>query len=377
MNTQTISIDSIKEDFNPRSDFGKVDDIADSIKRIGLLQPLVVKQSGHDATTRLVDGACRLRALKKLGIKEVQVIFVDSDSADEAQLAANLMRADLNILERARGYTRLLLTQPTKYNALGISKTFGTPKKTVERMVAVAKALPVKFDAKLGSMIEHIDLEDLETLSNIPNDGKMAKVVDAITPNGNSPVYQAIDRTFKQLYSWNTDALTVNKLVSAGRAFQIGSNFYTEDAEALKEAQKAYELKNKQSSGSGEGKKLSEKEKEARSKKIKKDREERAEARKVLPELLKKLLAAKPTEKEVDALGEEICGRHLNHDSSQRLAAMFGVTLKNSSCSIREACYRQVFKPMCTTPESIVKLHAIVKEFGYSSEADWLKRLKK
>ena len=66
----------------------------------------------------------------------------------------------------------------------------------------------------------------------------------------------------------------------------------------LKEAEAAYQKKHqRENSSSGLGHKMTEKEKLARRNKIVKDRKERAEAIKVLPGVMKKILAAKPTQK--------------------------------------------------------------------------------
>ena len=73
MKMMMVKLSEIKEGFNPRADFSSVDELARSIESIGLLQPIVVKMSSQDKgfVYIVVDGACRLRALKKLGQKKV------------------------------------------------------------------------------------------------------------------------------------------------------------------------------------------------------------------------------------------------------------------------------------------------------------------
>jgi ParB family chromosome partitioning protein len=107
-----VPIDLISPNpLQPRQDFD--DDsllqLADSLERNGMIQPLVVKQS--DSGFTIIAGERRLRAAKLAGITEVPVVLmedVDEPRMLELALVENLQREDLNPLEAAEAYQTLI-----------------------------------------------------------------------------------------------------------------------------------------------------------------------------------------------------------------------------------------------------------------------------
>ena len=96
--------------FQPRRDFdpGALADLEASIRANGLLQPITVRRKGD--SYELVAGERRLRAVTNLQWKEVPAVVRDFDDQTLLVLALveNLQRSDLNAIEEARGYQRLL-----------------------------------------------------------------------------------------------------------------------------------------------------------------------------------------------------------------------------------------------------------------------------
>src|SRR5437773_6695342 len=96
--------------FQPRKDFNAeaLAELAESIRQQGIIQPLVVRQSGNHL--ELIAGERRWRAAALAGLKEVPVIVREADdrSALELALIENLQRENLNPLEEALGYSRLI-----------------------------------------------------------------------------------------------------------------------------------------------------------------------------------------------------------------------------------------------------------------------------
>jgi len=94
----------------PRKHFDEaaLAELAKSIRKQGLLQPLLVRPKGDGY--ELVAGERRFRAAQLAGLQEVAVVVRDLDdrSALELALVENLQREDLNPIEEARGYQRLL-----------------------------------------------------------------------------------------------------------------------------------------------------------------------------------------------------------------------------------------------------------------------------
>ncbi|MCD4694450.1 ParB/RepB/Spo0J family partition protein [bacterium] len=97
-------------ELQPRKIFidSHLNDLMDSIKTYGIIQPLVVIRRGDKY--ELIAGERRLRASSRLGLKEVPVIVRDIDEQNklEISLVENLQREDLNVVEKALSYRKLI-----------------------------------------------------------------------------------------------------------------------------------------------------------------------------------------------------------------------------------------------------------------------------
>ncbi len=94
----------------PRTNFKpeEIEELAGSIKKEGLLQPILVRKVGDHY--QIIAGERRWQACKSLGMEEVPVRFwnADNDKALELALIENIQRSDLNPIEEAYGYKRLM-----------------------------------------------------------------------------------------------------------------------------------------------------------------------------------------------------------------------------------------------------------------------------
>lgn len=122
-------IDKIKSNpFQPRDVFNhsELEELIASIKEHGILQPLVVTKD-NDGTYELIAGERRLRSAKIAGLKSVPVIIRDVDSQKKLELALieNIQRKNLNPIEEAKAFRRLMdefnLTQDNVSKRLGKS----------------------------------------------------------------------------------------------------------------------------------------------------------------------------------------------------------------------------------------------------------------
>ena len=107
-----IDVESIRANPNqPRKIFDeeKLNDLSESIKEHGLLQPIVVIENDNNTYT-LVAGERRLRAHKLAKIDKIKAIIIDADEFKLRELALieNIQRDDLNIIELAYCYAQLL-----------------------------------------------------------------------------------------------------------------------------------------------------------------------------------------------------------------------------------------------------------------------------
>lgn len=95
----------------PRENFDEaaLERLVDSIQKNGILQPIIVRR--HDQQLEIVAGERRWRAAKRAGLKEVPVVIRENVSESELlelALLENVQRVDLNPIEKAKGYKRLL-----------------------------------------------------------------------------------------------------------------------------------------------------------------------------------------------------------------------------------------------------------------------------
>ena len=94
----------------PRTDINEdqINELADSIKKVGVLQPILVR--AHGAGYQIIAGERRWRAAQAAGLERVpvRVMAISDTEALALALIENLQRSDLNPVEEARGYRRLI-----------------------------------------------------------------------------------------------------------------------------------------------------------------------------------------------------------------------------------------------------------------------------
>lgn len=127
---QQIPIGRVRPNpYQPRREFhaGELAELEASLKASGLIQPITVRRSGD--AYELIAGERRLRAATNLGWTEIAAIVREFDERTMLVLALveNLQRSNLNAIEEARGYRRLIddfsLTQQQVADAVGKDRT--------------------------------------------------------------------------------------------------------------------------------------------------------------------------------------------------------------------------------------------------------------
>ena len=127
----SISIgDLVRNRFQPRNYFDpkKIEELAQSIKKNGLIQPIAVrilKDDANDKTYEIIAGERRWLAAQKAGLHEVPVIILNLTDIQSLELAIieNIQREDLNSIEEAKGYQRLI--KEFKYDHEKLSEFMG------------------------------------------------------------------------------------------------------------------------------------------------------------------------------------------------------------------------------------------------------------
>ena len=124
-----ISISSIIPNKNqPRKLFEKdaLEDLTNSIKERGIIQPLIVRKSeDRDNKYELIAGERRWQAAQSAGFNEVPVVIIEADNLKSLELAIieNVQRKDLNAIEEAESYNNLI--QNFGYDQEQVSKFIG------------------------------------------------------------------------------------------------------------------------------------------------------------------------------------------------------------------------------------------------------------
>lgn len=149
-NIQFVPLSSLKPcRFQPRKVFNEeaLEELVSSIRQKGVLQPLLVRS---DATGgyEIIAGERRFRASQKAGLTEVPVIIKEFNDKDtlEVALIENLQRENLNPLEEAQAYVKLL--QEFRYTQEELSEVLGKSRSYIANMMRLLE-LPEKVKEML------------------------------------------------------------------------------------------------------------------------------------------------------------------------------------------------------------------------------------
>ena len=113
-NINKLSISEIvKNKYQPRKNFNKdsLDELTNSIKERGIIQPIVVRKSEeYNSKYEIIAGERRWLAAQNAGLHEIPVVITEADDLKSLEFAIveNVQRMDLNIIEEAQGYQRLI-----------------------------------------------------------------------------------------------------------------------------------------------------------------------------------------------------------------------------------------------------------------------------
>ncbi|HYA90496.1 MAG TPA: ParB/RepB/Spo0J family partition protein [Thermodesulfobacteriota bacterium] len=129
-----------------RFDESKIEELADSIKEKGILEPLIVRRT--DQGYELIVGERRWRAAQKAGLKEVPVLVkeVQGREALEISLIENLQREDLNPIEAAEAFKHLI--EEFNISQEDVSKRMGKDRTTITNTLRLLR-LPLEVRNQL------------------------------------------------------------------------------------------------------------------------------------------------------------------------------------------------------------------------------------
>lgn len=183
--TRTLLMCGIEEVMPNRSqprkrfDESKLQELAESIKRNGILEPLLVRkvEQGYE----IIVGERRWRAAQKAGLKEVPVLLkeVEGREALEISLIENLQRENLNPIEEAEGYRRLI--EEFDINQEEVGTRVGKDRTTVANTLRLLKLPPEVIEQLIQN---HITSGHARTILSLETKEKQKEFCNVIIQKG-------------------------------------------------------------------------------------------------------------------------------------------------------------------------------------------------
>ena len=132
--------------YQPRKNFDEqnLEDLTNSIKERGVIQPIIVRKSNHENSKfEIIAGERRWLAAQRAGIHNVPVVITEADDLKSLEFAIveNVQRHDLNPLEEAEGYKRLI--DEFSYDQAKVSKFIGKSRSYITNSLRIL-TLPVE-----------------------------------------------------------------------------------------------------------------------------------------------------------------------------------------------------------------------------------------
>jgi len=173
---KTVDADSVLEiplrdietnPFQPRTFFDEetLSELATSIKELGIIQPITVRKTENNKF-QLISGERRYRASQLAGLKQIPAFirFADDQSMLEMALVENIQREDLDAIEVAISYQRLI--EECKLTQENMSERVGKKRSTISNYLRLLK-LPAEI--QLGIRDKQISMGHARALVNIEN----------------------------------------------------------------------------------------------------------------------------------------------------------------------------------------------------------------
>lgn len=174
----SLELSSIRPNpFQPREDYSdaEIASLIDSVKSKGIIQPVIVRKSGK--LFELVCGERRYRAAKKAGLRKIPVVIKELTDREvlEIALIENLQRKDLNPIEEARAYKRLI-------NEFGLTQSEVSKVIVKERSTVTNRLRLLKLPNPIQSMVMRNEISEghARTLLSLKDETQMLSIAKVI-----------------------------------------------------------------------------------------------------------------------------------------------------------------------------------------------------
>ncbi|MHB1340682.1 MAG: ParB/RepB/Spo0J family partition protein [Coriobacteriia bacterium] len=160
-------------------DEGQINELADSLRKVGMMQAIVVRP--HSDGYQIIAGERRWRAAKAAGLEKVPVRIMACNETEALALALieNLQREDLNPIEEARGYRRLLTEYEMTQAELAdkVSKSRSAVTNTLRLLDLPEEVQQMMFDGKMSA-------GHARAVLSLPNDELRVRLAEKIINDG-------------------------------------------------------------------------------------------------------------------------------------------------------------------------------------------------
>ncbi|MCL2838383.1 MAG: nucleoid occlusion protein [Oscillospiraceae bacterium] len=233
-NVVSVFISNVKPNpYQPRREMDDeaLEELGNSIRQYGLMQPIVVRQLGG-GEYELIAGERRLRACKNNGMAEIPAVVMYANGTDSAVLALieNIQRENLNFMEEAEAFCAIItehgLTQEELADRLGKNQSTVANKIRILRLSREVR----KIIAEHGLTERHA-----RALLRLPNDELRQKALKIITSRGLNVIKseEVIDKLIEEL---NAPETPQSKNIRVFKDIRIFSNTIRQAVDMMKQA---------------------------------------------------------------------------------------------------------------------------------------------
>ena len=228
LETNKVSIkDLIRNKYQPRKYFNKDDleELTNSIKEQGVIQPIVVRAS-KDSNDKyeIIAGERRWLASQNAGLHEVPVVILNVDDVKSLEFAIveNVQRQDLNPIEEAQGYQRLI--DDFSYNQEKLCKFIGKSRSYIANSLRL-----LSLPEEVLSMVEHkqISAGHARSLIGLSNSIDVAKKIvkkKLSVRQAEILVRQFRDKKFKLIKKKDSNILDLQKTLEEKMGLNVSIN---------------------------------------------------------------------------------------------------------------------------------------------------------
>jgi len=240
VNVEILKISESKSQARTYFDPNKLEELSESIKKSGVLQPIIVQQVGNESY-QLIAGERRLRASKSAGLKTIPCLVKDVSDKDAAVLGLveNVQRSQLNTIEEALGYKSLKETYGLSAKEIGL--LVGKSRPFIANLLRISNLSNAVQDALKNDRVSFGQARPLIVLDHNLQDRLLSEIIrtsmnsrqveEKVSElNGKSSISEEVIHAKSELENLVGSKVQIKKI---GKSFKVNLNF--QDFEKLKQ----------------------------------------------------------------------------------------------------------------------------------------------